>query len=139
MKYFLGSALCALAISLTACSSADPLDNALKNYKSWKTITVTTQHRGNITNVRTDGQYRDLVQVFNANPSSNYSSLAKWVETNHKDIPAPIYWDLATMALKEHKPESEVLKWMFIGQGVGRYDIRRCRNSRSSGAYIELI
>ncbi len=140
MKYFVALAFCALTISFSACSLADPLDSALKEYTNWKTITVTSQTRGNIHNFRSDGEYRTLLAAFEAHPSSDYPTLVSWVEKHQKDIPAPLYWDLASMAFKEKKSNDEILKWMLIGQGTGRYDLTRCKDARSSfGAYAELL
>ncbi len=138
MKHFSGLALLTLVFCFSACSSATPLDTALKNYTNWKTITVTSQTQGKITNVRTDGEYRALLNAFNENPSSKYPELVNWVEAHQKDVPAPLYLDLASMALKEKKPTNEILKWMFIGQTAGVYDTKRCRDPRSAGAYMEL-
>lgn len=132
--------LCLALGLLSACSSANPLDKALQEYVNWKTITVTGQTRGNIHNFRSDGEYRTLLKAFNESSSSDYAALASWVEKHQKDIPAPLYWDLAGMALKEKKPKEVVLKWMFIGQGSGRYDVTRCKDMQSSfGAFAEIL
>lgn len=140
MKYVASLALCALATSFSACCFANSLDSALKEYTNWKTITVTDQTNRNIHNFRSDGEYRALQKTFNEHPSSDYHALVSWVEKHQKDVPAPLYWDLANMALKEKKPNDEVLKWMFIGQGTGRYDLARCKDVQSSfGAFAEIL
>src|SRR5688572_16928034 len=128
MKQLAGLFSLACALYLSACSAASPLDKALDDYKNWKSITITGLTQGNLTNVSSAVEYNRLFAEFQRLPSTQYPMLVKWVERHQKDVPAPLYWELAEKASQEKRPYPEIAKWMNIGQTYGGYDASRCRD-----------